>query len=73
MSDVKYSIFAIICGIVAAIITFIIAWKISNLFISRRDKWGKSAYAIFMMKLSWAGIAAYWAFTIVISIFAGAR
>lgn len=61
----KYMI-AIIGGFFAALIAFIITWKVSDFFIPLRDRfWSKSGFAIFLTKLNMAGGAAFLAFTII--------
>jgi hypothetical protein len=68
MSDGKYAVLVVLAGVIATIIAFIIAWKLSKLFTPPRYNWSKSAYAVFMMKLSMAGAAAFYAFIGVISL-----
>jgi hypothetical protein len=67
------AILAIVVGIIVAIVTFIITFKISNFFIAPREHWRQSRFAIIVLKLSMAAGAAYWAFIITISLFAGMR
>jgi len=70
MHDSNYGIFAIILSLIAALIAFIITFKISNFFIAPREHWRQSNFAIIMIKLGMAGGAAFWIFTIVVSLFA---
>jgi hypothetical protein len=73
MSDWSYSIIAVIAGIVAAILAFIITWKISNFFIPPRYNWAKSAYTVFIIKIGMAGAAAFYAFIGVMGLIVGMR
>ena len=73
MSDGKYAILAVLAGVIAAIIAFIIAWKLSNLFIPPRYNWSKSAYTVFMIKLGMAGAAAFYAFIGVMGLIVAMR
>jgi predicted lysophospholipase L1 biosynthesis ABC-type transport system permease subunit len=73
MSDGKYAIIAIIAGVIAAVLAFIITWKISNFFIPPRYNWSKSAYTVFIIKLGMAGTAAFYAFIGVMGLIVAMR
>jgi uncharacterized membrane protein len=73
ISDFNYSILAIISGFLAAIFAFVISWKFSNLFIPPRYNWSKSPYTVFMIKLSIASTAAFYAFIGVMGLIVAIR
>lgn len=45
-------------GFILAVLAFVLTWKVSEFFIPPRDHWSKSAYAVFVVKLGMAAIAA---------------
>jgi hypothetical protein len=59
------TLLAFVLGIVAAIITFIITWLISDYFIPPRYNWAKSAFSVVLIKLGMAGGVAFIAFAFV--------
>jgi hypothetical protein len=56
-----------------AILAFFITLKVSDFFIAPSDRWRKSRYAIFMMKLGMAGGVALWIFFITATFLSGAK
>ncbi|MGD9492127.1 MAG: hypothetical protein AB7V36_02100 [Bacteroidales bacterium] len=73
MGDLEYSFMAIALGILAALVSFIIAFRVANYFIAPREHWRQSRYSILLLKLGLAAGAAYAAFMIIIAIFAAGR
>jgi hypothetical protein len=64
------SIVPVICSVLAALISFIISYKISNFFIAPREHWRHSRWDIILLKLGMSAGAAYLAFTAVVLWFA---
>jgi len=73
MNDGMYAIMAIIAGVIAAIVAFIITWRVSDFFIPPRYNWTKSAYSVFVIKLGMAGTAAFYAFIGVMGLIVALR
>ena len=69
----KYIFVGLILSIIAGIIAAIIAWRVSNFFIARREFYAKSQYEILMQKLSWCffwgAFVAFVGFSIVVYVF----
>jgi hypothetical protein len=61
--------FAVTLSILASIITFFVAFSISNFFIAPRENWRQSAFHVILLKLGIAGGAAFWAFVLVSGYF----
>jgi hypothetical protein len=65
-----HSIIPVIFSVLAALITFIITFKISNFFIAPREHWRQSRWDIIILKMGMAAGAAYFSFTAVVLWFA---
>lgn len=51
--DITLVYFGLGLSVVAGIVAAIIAWKVSNFFLARREFYVKSPYEILMKKLGW--------------------
>jgi len=51
--DITLVYFSLGLSVVAGIVAAIIAWKVSNFFLARREFYVKSPYEILMKKLGW--------------------
>ena len=59
------SVIALISGIIAGIIAFVVIWILSDWFIPPRYNWSKSVFSVFLLKLSMAGGGAFMIFALV--------
>jgi hypothetical protein len=68
----KYIYTGLILSVIAGIIAAIIAWRVSNFFIARREFYAKSQYEILMKKLGWCffwgAFVAFVGFSIVVYV-----
>lgn len=61
----------LILSIIIAVIAFFVCWAVSDFFIAPRDKWTKSGFAIFLVKLGMSITASAYAFSVVYVFFGG--
>jgi hypothetical protein len=59
------SVIALISGIIAGVIAFVIIWALSDFFIPPRYNWSKSVFSVFLIKFGAAGGGAFMVFAFI--------